>query len=89
MPLIVLSEERIARELARSQAAERRMRAEERRLGWLLAAMVFAVLAEMFFLGVAMAVTSREAVAVAQSAALLCGVAPFFIIVIDQLRRED
>ena len=88
MALIVLSEDRIARELARSQAAERRMQAEQRRLARLLAVMFASVLAELACLGVAMAVIDEMAVLAAMSAVVLCGTAPFFIIVIDQLRRD-
>jgi len=88
MALIDLSDERLARELERSLAAERRMQAELRRMRRLLAAMVCAVFGELFFFGGAMAVTSREAVLAFTSAALLCAVAPLFIIIIDQLRRD-
>ena len=88
MALIVIPAERMARELARSEAAERAMAAERRRLGRLLAVMVLAVIGEIFFLGMGMALTGDAAI-IAQSVGMLCGIAPLFIIVFDQLRRDD
>lgn len=89
MSLIELSAERQARELARCLAAEERYRSHQRRMARVLGAMVLGVLGELLFAGLSFAVTDRNAVLAFQSAMLLCGVGPFFAIVILQLRGED
>ena len=89
MALIELSAERQARELARCVASEARYRAEARRMAKVLGCMVLSILGELVFAGLSFAVIDSDAVLALQSAMLLCGVGPFFAIVIMQLRGED
>lgn len=89
MALIELSAERQARELARCEANEARYRAHVRRMAKVLGCMVLSILGELVFAGLSFATVDRNAVVAFQSAMLLCGIGPFFAIVILQLRGED
>jgi len=88
MPLIVLSEDRIRREIERCAATERAHRAEMRRLIGLGVAVVAGILLEVFFWGLSMHLTGDAAQA-ARGAATLFALTPAFAIVIWQLLRHD
>ena len=89
MALIELSAERQARELARCEASEARYRAQARRMAKVLGCMVLSILGELVFAGLSFSTVDRNAALAFQSAMLLCGIGPFFAIVIVQLRGED